>query len=158
MCQLDWPGATVSFDSLSWSRTLPVGILRTLQARLILNDDGDKAIFRQFGGESPLRTLKSGHTAIRADQFHPDGWQLQETAELCQNNYQGFVTNYMSAIAHMLQRPRCTDDNAPTGDNDTASTRSSRPQQKVPPNGNGTARSHRTNFLRHRLGSRWINK
>ena len=39
---------------------LPVGIMRTLQACLDLNDD--KVIFRQFGGESSLRTLQSGHT------------------------------------------------------------------------------------------------
>ena len=36
--------------------------MRTLQASLDLNDDGDKVIFRQFGGESSLRTLQSGHT------------------------------------------------------------------------------------------------
>ena len=29
---------------------LPVGIMRTLQASVDLNDDGDKVIFRQFGG------------------------------------------------------------------------------------------------------------
>ena len=34
---------------------LPVVIMRTLQASLDLNDDGDKVIFRQFGGESSLR-------------------------------------------------------------------------------------------------------
>ena len=55
---------------------LPVGIMRTLQADLELTDDRDKVIFRQFGGESSLRTLPSGQTAIRADQFDPDGWQL----------------------------------------------------------------------------------
>ena len=37
----------------------PLGILRTLQASLDLTDDGDKVIFRQFGGESSLRTLQS---------------------------------------------------------------------------------------------------
>ena len=79
---------------------LPVGIMVTLQAGLDLDDNGDKVIFRQFGGESSLRTLKSGHTVIRADQFDPDGWQLPEIAELCQNNDQGVATNYMSAIAH----------------------------------------------------------
>ena len=57
---------------------LPVGIMRTLQASMDLNDDGDKVIFRQFGGESSSRTLQSGHTVIRADQFDPDVWQLQE--------------------------------------------------------------------------------
>ena len=65
---------------------LPVGIMRTLQASLDLTDDGDKVIFRQFGRESSLRTLQSGHTVIRADQFDPDGWQLPEITELCQNN------------------------------------------------------------------------
>ena len=39
----------------------PVVIMRTLQASLDLNDDRDKVIFRQFGGESSLRTLQSGH-------------------------------------------------------------------------------------------------
>ena len=48
---------------------LPVGIMRTLQARLDLtDDDGDKVIFRQFGGESSL----------------------------CQNNVEGCATNYTS--------------------------------------------------------------
>ena len=101
------------------------GKIRKLQARLILNDNGDKVIFRQFGGKSSLRTLESGHTAIRADQFDPDGWQLPEIAELCQNNDQGFLTNCMSVIAHLHHSP----------------------QQKVPSNDNETARSHRTNLL-----------
>ena len=48
---------------------LPVEIMRTLQASLDLTDDGDKVIFRQFGGESSLRTLQSGHTVIRADRW-----------------------------------------------------------------------------------------
>ena len=88
---------------------LPVGVMGTLQAGLDLDDNGDKVIFRKFGGESPLRTLQSGHTAIRADQFDPDGWQLPEITELCQDNDQGCGTNYMSAIAHLHQRPRCMD-------------------------------------------------
>ena len=106
--------------------------MRTLQAGLHLTDDGDKVIFRQFGGESSLRTLQSGHTVIRADQFDPDGWQLQLPAitELCQNNDEGCATNYMSVIAHVYQRPRCMDDDAPAGDHDPASTRSCRPRQK----------------------------
>ena len=58
---------------------LPVGIMRTLQASLDLNDDGDKVIFRQFGGESSLRTLQSGHTVIRADQFDPDVGSSQKS-------------------------------------------------------------------------------
>ena len=80
---------------------LPVGVMGTLQAGLDLTDDGDKVIFRQFGGESSLRTLQSGHTAIRADQFDPDGWQLPENTELCQDNDEGCGTNYMSVIAHV---------------------------------------------------------
>ena len=106
---------------------LPVEEMVTLQAGLDLDDNGDKVIFLQFGGESSLRTLKRGHMAIRADQFDPDGWQLPEKAELRQNNDQGVATNYMSAIAHLHQRPRCTDDNTPAGDTDAASTLSRRP-------------------------------
>ena len=63
---------------------LPVEIMRTLQACLDLTDDGDRVIFRQFGGESSLRTLQGGHTVTRADQFDPGGWQLPEITELCQ--------------------------------------------------------------------------
>ena len=48
--------------------------------------------------------LQSGHTVIGADQFDPDGWQLPEVTELCQNNYEGRATNYMSVIAHVYQR------------------------------------------------------
>ena len=125
---------------------LPVGIVRTLQAGLDLTDDGDKGIFRQFGGESSLRTLQSGHTVIRADQFDPDGWQLPGITELCQNNDEGCATNYMSVIAHVYQRPRCMDDDTPAGDHDLASTRSCRPQQKTTSNDNGPARSHPTIF------------
>ena len=84
-------------------------------------------IFRQFGGESSLRTLKSGHTAIRSDQFDPDGWQLPEIAELCQDIDEGCGTNYMSVIAHVYQRPRCTDDNTLAGYTDAASTLNRRP-------------------------------
>ena len=65
-------------------------------------------------------------TAIRADQFDPDGWQLPEITELCQDNDQGVATNYMSAIAHLHQRPRCTDDNTTAGETDAASTLSRR--------------------------------
>ena len=43
--------------------------MRTLQASLDLNDDGDKVIFRPFEGESSLRTLQSGRTVIGADQW-----------------------------------------------------------------------------------------
>ena len=125
---------------------LPVEIMRTLQANLDLNDDGDKVIFRQFGGESLLRTLQSGHTVIRADQFDPDGWQLPGITELCQNNDEGCATNYMSVIAHVCQRPRCMDNDTPAGDHDPAPTRSCRPRQKTTSNGNGPTRSHPTNL------------
>ena len=70
---------------------LPVAIMRTLQTSPDLDDNGDKVIFRHFGGESSLRTLISGHTAIRADQFDPDGWQLPGITELCQNNDEGWA-------------------------------------------------------------------
>ena len=79
---------------------LPVEKMRTLQASLDLTDDGDKVIFRQFGGESSLRTLQSGHTVVRADQFDPDGW-LPEIMELRQYNDEGCGTNHMSVIAHV---------------------------------------------------------
>ena len=124
---------------------LPVGILRTLQASLDLTDDGDKVIFRQFGGESSLRTLQSGHTVFRADQFDPDGWQLPEITELCQNNDEERATDYMLVIAHVYQIPRCMDSCIPAGDHDPASTRSCRPRQKTTSNGDGPTRSHPTN-------------
>ena len=125
---------------------LPVGIMRTLQASLDLNDDGDKVIFRQFGGESSLRTLQSGDTVIRADQFDPDGWQLPEITELGQDNDEGSATNYMSVIAHVYQRPRCVDDDTPARDHDPTSTRSRRLRQATTPNGDGVTRSHPTNL------------
>ena len=124
---------------------LPVGLMRTLQASLDLTDDGDKVIFRQFGGKSLFRTLQSGHTVIRADQFDPDGWQLPEVTELCQDIDEGRATNYMSVIAHVHQRPRCMDDGTPAGDHDPASTRSCRPRQKTTSNGDGPTRSQPTN-------------
>ena len=52
--------------------------------------------------------MRSGHTAIRADHFDPNGWQLPEIDDLRQNDDQGFATNCLSAIAHLHQRPRCT--------------------------------------------------
>ena len=113
---------------------LPVEMTRTLQASLDLTDDGDKVIFRQFGGESSMRTLQSGHTVIRADQFDPDGWQLPEVTELCQDNDEGCATNYMSVIAHAYQRPRCRDNDTSAGDHDPASTSSCRPRQKTTSN------------------------
>ena len=121
------------------------GIMRTLQARLDVADDGDKMIFRQFGGESSLRTLQSGHTVIRADQCDSDGWQLPEFTELCQHNDEGRATNYMSAIAHVYQRTRGMDDDTPAGDHDPASTRSCRPRQNTTSNGDGPSKSHPTN-------------
>ena len=48
---------------------LPVELVRTLQASLDLTDDGDNVIFRQFGGESSLRTLQSGHTVFVPTNF-----------------------------------------------------------------------------------------
>ena len=125
---------------------LPVEIMRTLQASLDLTDGGDKVIFRQFGRESSLRTLQSGHTVIRADQFDPDGWQLSETSELCQDKDEGFATNYMSVITHLHQRPRCRDDDSLAEDHDPASTRSCRSRQKTASNFDGPTRSHPTNL------------
>ena len=119
--------------------------MRTFQASLDLTDDGDKVIFRQFGGGSSLRTLQSGHTVIRADQFDPGGWQFPVTTELCQDSDEGCVTNYMSVIAHVYQRPRCMDDDTPAEDHDPASTRRCRPRQKTTSNGDGSTRSHPTN-------------
>ena len=99
---------------------LPVVKMRTLQASLDLTDDGDKVIFRQFGGESSLRILQSGHRVIRADQFDPGGWQLPEITELCQDNDEGRATNFMSAIAQVYQRPICKDNDVSAGDHDPA--------------------------------------
>ena len=118
--------------------------MRTLQASLDLTDDGDKVIFRQFGGESSLRISQSGHTVIRADQFDPDGWQLPEITELCQDNDEGCVTNYMEVIAHVYQKPICKDNDVSAGDHDPASTRSCRPRQKTTSDDNAPARSHPT--------------
>ena len=125
---------------------LPMGIMRTLQASLDLSDGGDKVIFRHFGGEFSLRALQSGHTVIRADHFDSDSWQLPETMELCQDNDEGFVTNYMSANSQMHQRTRCMDDDTPAGDHDSTSTRSCRPQQKTTPNVDRPTRSHPMNL------------
>ena len=118
--------------------------MRTLQASLDLTDDCDKVIFRQFGGESSLRILQSGHTVIRADQFDPDGWQPLEITELCEDNDEGCATYYVSVIAHVYQRPICKDNDVSAGDHDPASTRSCRPRQKTTFNDNGPARSHPT--------------
>ena len=128
------------------SPPLPVEIMRTLQPSLDTDDNGDKVIFRQSGGESSLRTSKSGHTATRADQFDPTGWQFPEIADSSQNEDQGVLTNYMSDIDHLHLRPRRMNDNTPTGDHDATSTRSSRPLQKTSSHGNGIAKSHLTNI------------
>ena len=69
------------------SPLLSVGIMRTVQASLDLTDDGDQGIFRQLAGESSLRTVQSGHTVIRADQFDPactrdpDAWTTTHQQE-----------------------------------------------------------------------------
>ena len=91
-----------------------------------------------------MRTLQSGHTVIRADQFDPDGWQLLEITDLCQDNDEGCATNYVSVIAHVYQRPICKDNDVSAGDHDPASTRSCRPRQKTTFTDNGPARSHPT--------------
>ena len=69
---------------------LPVRIMRTLQASLDLDE------------------VKSGHTAIRADHFDPNGCQFPEIGKLCKNGDQGFPTNYLSAIADLHQRLGCS--------------------------------------------------
>ena len=119
---------------------LPVGVMRTLPAGLDLDDNGDKVIFRQVGGKSSLRTLKSGHTAIRADQFDPDSYRSYD---------QGVESNYMSAIDHSHQRPRCTSDIKSTTttqavDNDATVTRRRNPPQRTSTDGNGTLDPHTT--------------
>ena len=50
----------------------------------------------------------------------------------------------MSAIAHLHQRPRCTNDNTPAGYSDAVSTCSCRPRQKTSTDGNGIVKSHPT--------------
>ena len=96
--------------------------------------------------KNSVTTFQNGHTVIRADQFDPDGWQLPEITDLCQNNDEGCATNYMSVIAHVYQRPICMDDDTPSGEHDPASTRSCRPRQKTTSNGNGPSRSHPTDI------------
>ena len=131
--------------------------MRTLQAGLDLDDNGDKVIFRQFGGESSSRTVKSGHTAIRADQYDPNGWQLPEIEELCQTDDQGVLTHYMTDSHHCTRDPDARTRSLPDarttkhqrGDNDVASTRSRRPRPKTPSVGDGIATSHPTNRPRH---------
>ena len=103
--------------------------MRTLQACLDLNDDGDKVIFRQFGGESSLRTLQSGHTRT----FVP-------------TNLIPMVGSSQKSRAHVYRRPRRMDNDTSAGDHEPASTRSCRPRQKTTSNDNGPARSHPTIF------------
>ena len=105
-----------------------------------------------------MRTLQSGHTVIRAAQFDPDGWQLPEITDMCQNINEGCATNYMSVIAHVYQRPRCMDDDTPAGDHDPAPIQSCRPRRKTTSNGDGPTRSRPTNVSSHHHGSRMVNK
>ena len=49
-----------------------VGLMRTLQARFGLEDDGDQVLFRRFGGEADLRALETGHTVISVDSVAND--------------------------------------------------------------------------------------
>ena len=128
---------------------LPVGVVRTLQAGLDLDDNGDKVLFRQVGGKSSLRTLKSGHTANRPDQLHPEGWRHPEEADSYWSYDQGIESNYMSAIDHPHQRPRCTSDTKSTTttqavDNDATVTRRRKPPQRTSTDGNGTLDPHTT--------------
>ena len=53
----------------------------------------------------------------------------------------GVATNHMSAVAHLHQKPRCTNDNTPARDNDAASTHSRRPRQNTSTDDKGTART-----------------
>ena len=53
---------------------MPVGLMRTLRARVDLDKDGDNVVFHCFGGKSDLRTFQSPHTVIRADHFATSGW------------------------------------------------------------------------------------
>ena len=119
----------------------PVVIMRTLQASLDLNDDGDKVIFRQFGGESSLRTLQSGHTR----SFVP-------------TNLIPMVGSSQKSRAHVYRRPRCMDNDTSAGDHEPVSTRSCRPRQKTTSNDNGPARSHPTIFPPPHFGSRAVKK
>ena len=124
---------------------LPVGVIKTLQAS---PDQGRQR--RQSCLPSFWRRVINAHIEkVDTRPFVPNNlipmvgnfWKWRK---LCQNNDQGVATNYMSAIAHLHQRPRCTNDNAPARDNDAASTRGCRPRQKTSTNGNGTARPHTT--------------
>ena len=135
----------IRFTVVEQDDLLPVGIMRTLRAKLDLIDGRDKVIFRQFGEESSLRTVQSGHTTIRADLFDPDCWLLPEITELCPDNDEGFTTNYMSVIAHVHQKIRGMDDDTPAGNHATASTHGCRPQQKTTPSVDGPTRFQTTN-------------
>ena len=91
----------------------------------IMRNDGDKVIFRQFGGESSLRTLKSGHTAIRADQFDPvvgssqksrncvrttmkDAQQITQSSHTCTRDPYARTTMYQQET--MTQHPHAVAD------------------------------------------------
>ena len=124
---------------------LPVVLMRTLQANLDLTDDGDKVIFRQFGAESSLRTLQSGHTDVRADQFFlmvgssqksqncvrttmKDAQQITcQSSLMCTRDPEAWTTIHQ--LETMTQQ----------------SARCCRPRQKTTSNGDGPTRSHPTN-------------
>ena len=137
---------------------LRVGMMRALQASLDLTDDGDKVIFRQFGRESSLRTLQSGHTVIRADQLIPMVGSFQKSRNWVRAMMKEAATHYMSVIAQVCQRPRCMDNDTSAGEHDPASTRNCRPLQKTTSDDNGLARFHSTIFPPHHFGSRVVSK
>ena len=68
---------------------------------------------------------------MRTLQASPDGWQLPEITELCQDNDEVCATTYMFSHRTRVQRPRCMDDDVSAGDHDPASTRSCGPRQKT---------------------------
>ena len=137
---------------------LPVVIMRTLQASLDLTDDGDKVIFRQFGGESTLRTLKSGHTVIRADQFDPMVGSSQESR------------NCVRTTMKDAQQITCQSSLTCTRDPDAWTTIHQQETKTQHPHAvaDHGRRQHRTAtdlrdlirqiFPRHHLGSRVVNK
>ena len=106
---------------------LPVGIMRTLQESLDLDDSGEKGDLPPMWRRVPVACTGNG--------------------KLCENDDKGFATNYLSAISHLHKRPRCRNDCTPTGDHDVASTRSCRPRPKTAPDGDEIARSRPTNVL-----------
>ena len=87
------------------------------------------------GRPSP-RTLKSGHTAIRADQFDPEGWRLPEEADSHQSNDQRIESMSLSANDHCQNRSRCT------SDNDAPVTRRRKSPPQTSTDRNETAQPH----------------